>query len=204
MKQDIKEVYFAGGCFWGTQHFFKQITGVLTTTAGYANGHADDIPTYEMVSTETTGYAETVHVTYDAVRIDLPFLLELFFETIDPTSLNRQGCDVGTRYRTGVFVTSDEDMALVEKFIARKQETIEQKIVVEVQRLANFHDAEDYHQDYLDKHPRGYCHIPFKLFKLAKESRMGRKPMSAENAPSTDEHELKLNRPDDRPEVYHE
>ena len=100
----IKSIYFAGGCFWGTEHFFKQIEGVTFTETGYANGSTPD-PTYRQVYTDTTGYAETVHVEYDNDVIDLEFLVRMFFRAIDPTSLNRQGEDVGTRYRTGIYYT---------------------------------------------------------------------------------------------------
>lgn len=100
----IKSIYFAGGCFWGTEHFFKQIEGVTFTETGYANGSTPD-PTYRQVYTDTTGYAETVHVEYDNDVIDLEFLVRVFFKAIDPTSLNRQREDVDTRYRTGIYYT---------------------------------------------------------------------------------------------------
>ena len=103
-----KRIYFAGGCFWGTEHYFKQIRGVISTQAGYANGTVPN-PTYEEVYTDRTGYAETVMVEYNPEVVSLTLLCELFFRSIDPTSLNRQGNDIGTRYRTGVYYTSDED-----------------------------------------------------------------------------------------------
>ncbi len=173
----MKEIYFAGGCFWGTEHFFKQIRGVLETEAGYANGNTEQQPSYEEVCTETTGYAETVHVKYDEKIVSLEFLLTLYFKTIDPTSINRQGYDVGTRYRTGVYYTDEEDLSVIQKVFVRQQGMIELPLAVESKPLQNFFPAEEYHQDYLDKHPRGYCHIPFQLFRYAKEARMDKEDM---------------------------
>ena len=97
-----KEIYFAGGCFWGTEHFFKQIEGVIETEVGFANGHTEN-PTYKEVYTDQTGFAETVYVKYNSDVVSLEFLLNMFFKAIDPTSLNKQGEDEGTRYRTGVL-----------------------------------------------------------------------------------------------------
>ena len=108
----MKEIYFAGGCFWGTEHYLKQIRGVVTTEVGYANGNGEN-PTYEEVYTDTTGFAECVKICYDSDVVELRLLLEMFFRSIDPTSLNRQGNDVGTRYRTGIYYTSTDDIATV-------------------------------------------------------------------------------------------
>ena len=108
----MKEIYLAGGCFWGTEHYFKQVRGVISTTAGYANGNTEN-PTYEQVYTDSTGYAETVHILYNPEVVSLTLLLELFFRSIDPTSLNRQGNDCGTRYRTGIYYTTEEDIATI-------------------------------------------------------------------------------------------
>ena len=104
-----KHIYLAGGCFWGTEHFFKQIDGVVETEVGFANGLIDN-PTYEQVYTDTTGYAETVHVIYNPDKVSLEFLLHMFFIAIDPTSLNNQGHAEGTRYRRGTYYTDSEDM----------------------------------------------------------------------------------------------
>ena len=109
-----KKIYFAGGRFWGTEHYFKQIRGVISTEAGYANGETPN-PTYKEVYTDKTGYAETVSVCYDSDVVELRLLLEMFFRSIDPTSLNRQGNDVGTRYRTGIYYTSTDDIATIEE-----------------------------------------------------------------------------------------
>lgn len=166
-----KEIYFAGGCFWGTQHFFKQIEGVLETETGFANGHTDN-PTYQEVYTDTTGFAETVKVVYDDGLISLEFLLDMFFHAIDPTMLNQQGHDVGTRYRTGVYYTDDAELAVISDFFCQKQKEYELPIVTEIEKLHNFYHADEYHQDYLDKHPDGYCHLPVELFLFAKNAKM--------------------------------
>ena len=163
----MKEIYFAGGCFWGTQHFFKQIRGVESATSGYANGEIVD-PTYEQVYTDTTGYAETVKVVYDEQVIELKQLVELYFRTIDPLSLNQQGEDVGTRYRTGVYYTSEEDLSTIREVYDRVEAECGESLAVELEPLKNFYSAEEYHQDYLDKNPAGYCHLPWALMEFAR------------------------------------
>lgn len=272
-----KTIYFAGGCFWGTEHYFKQVRGVVATQVGYANGRvpesvslqprtgittnraqtadlvasattdqaepvdatdptqhavAMDIttnqaqpavvalgtltdeaqpiapetdlatftdlkqpivagsspatftdeaqpiapetaawaPTYEEVYTDTTGFAETVQLKYDPEQVSLRLLGELFFRSIDPTSLNRQGNDVGTRYRTGVYYTNPEDRELFESLFREVEQTVGASLAVELEPLQNFYPAEEYHQDYLDKHPEGYCHLPWALMQMAKEA----------------------------------
>ena len=165
----MKEIYLAGGCFWGTEHYFKQIRGVISTTTGYANGNIDN-PTYEQVYTDSTGYAETVHIVYNPEIVSLTLLLEMFFRSIDPTSLNRQGEDCGTRYRTGIYYTSEEDIATIKDVYNNVEHIIGEPLMVEVEPLRNFYHAEEYHQDYLDKNPRGYCHIPFELMIMAREA----------------------------------
>ncbi len=164
-----KQIYFAGGCFWGTEHFFKQINGVVATETGFANGDTMN-PTYEEVYSDTTGYAETVHVTYDADIVSLELLLRMFFAAIDPTSLNKQGHDEGTRYRTGIYYTDATDLPLIERIFAEQQSKYAQPLVVEKQPLKNFFPADEYHQDYLDKHPDGYCHLPKALFDFARNA----------------------------------
>ena len=162
-----KHIYLAGGCFWGTEHFFKQIDGVVETEVGFANGQTDN-PTYEQVYTDTTGYAETVHVTYNPDKVSLEFLLHMFFVAIDPTSLNKQGHDEGTRYRTGIYYTDEADVPTIEKVYAEEQSKYAQPLAVEKLPLLNFYPADEYHQDYLDKHPDGYCHLPKALFAFAR------------------------------------
>lgn len=162
-------IYFAGGCFWGTEHFFKQVNGVVATEVGFANGRTDN-PTYDEVSTENTGYAETVKVTYDAEKLDLNLLLDLYFLTIDPTSLNRQGNDIGDQYRTGIYYTSDKQLPLISQRVKQEAAKYTRPIVVEVTPIKKYYKAEEYHQDYLGKNPGGYCHINPALFEVAKEA----------------------------------
>ena len=163
----MKEIYFAGGCFWGTEHFFSGVDGVVSAVCGYAQGRADfeGRPSYEQVYTDTTGFAETVKVCYKPERISLDMLADLYFDIIDPLSLNRQGHDEGTRYRTGVYYSDPADRAALEAAFARAEARVGQPLVVELEPLRNFFDAEERHQKYLDKNPDGYCHLPFKTFR---------------------------------------
>ena len=165
-----KDIYLAGGCFWGTEHYFKQIKGVAITEVGFANGHTEN-PTYKEVYTDQTGYAETVFVRFYPDVVSLDFLLQMFFKAIDPTSLNKQGHDEGTRYRTGVYYTDPVDLPVIEKVFAEEQKNYEQPMAVEKLPLQNFYTAEEYHQDYLDKNPDGYCHLPLELFEFARRAK---------------------------------
>ena len=160
----MKEIYFASGCFWGAQHFFAGVDGVKEAVAGYANGNGVN-PKYEQVYTDTTGFAETVRVTYNESRISLPELTELYFTIIDPLSLNKQGGDIGTRYRTGVYYTEEADRALIAPVFEAEAQRLGAPLVVELEPLRNFYLAEERHQDYLDKNPDGYCHVPLKTFR---------------------------------------
>lgn len=169
LMENLSEIYFAGGCFWGTEHFMKQIDGVKSTEVGYANGYTEN-PTYQEVCTGDTGFAETVKVSYDPEEVDLKLLLELYFKTIDPTSLNRQGGDRGTQYRTGIYYIDDNDLPIIKEVIKEVAPKYNKPIVVEVEPLSNFYNAEGYHQDYLDKNPGGYCHLSPDLFDFAKKA----------------------------------
>lgn len=160
-------VYFAGGCFWGTQHLFKQVPGVVETVAGYANSRVED-PSYEAVCTGKTGAAETVKVLYNPLQVTLSHLLELYFKSVDPTTLDRQGNDIGTQYRTGVYYDNAADIPLINSAIKKLQLSYKAPIVIEVEPIRNFYPAEDYHQDYLDNNPRGYCHVSPALFEEAR------------------------------------
>lgn len=166
MAEDIRDIWFAGGCFWGAEKYFKLLRGVVGTEVGYANGRTEN-PTYKQVYTDTTGYAECVHVTYDADTISLRRLTEMFFRAIDPTSLNRQGEDEGTRYRTGAYYSEERDAAVL-KEVFDEQSLIYGKLAVELEPLKVFVRAEDYHQDYLAKNPDGYCHLRPELFEYAR------------------------------------
>ena len=168
--KNCRDIYLAGGCFWGTEHYFKQIDGVVETSVGFANGHTAN-PTYKEVYTDTTGYAETVHVKYDPDVVSLEFLLQMFFKAIDPTSLNKQGHDEGTRYRTGIYYTHAEDLPVIERVFGEVQKEYQEPLCVEKLPLQNYYSAEEYHQDYLDKNPTGYCHLPESLFEFARQAR---------------------------------
>lgn len=168
-------IVFAGGCFWGTEHYLKQIHGVTSTAVGYANS-AVPSPTYKEVCTGRTGAAEAVEVAYDPREIDLAFLVRLYLNSIDPTSLNRQGNDVGTQYRTGVYYTSPAQKPAILGELRRVESLTDKPVVVEVLPLENFYPAEEYHQDYLDKNPGGYCHLPAALFAEAARQRRYRRP----------------------------
>lgn len=153
-----REIWLAGGCFWGLQAYLDKLSGVVYTNVGYANGHTEH-PSYEQVCHHDTGHAETVYVQYDPERIDLATLLEYFFKVVDPTAENRQGNDIGSQYRSGIFYKDPADKAIIDQAIAREQEKHSVRIVTEVLPLRNYYVAEDYHQQYLDKNPHGYCHI---------------------------------------------
>jgi peptide-methionine (S)-S-oxide reductase len=145
---------FAGGCFWGTQSVFERVKGVVKTTAGYSGGAAKTA-TYDQVTTETTGHAESVEVVYDPSKITYGQLLRIFFSVVhDPTQLNRQGPDVGTSYRSAIFYTDDEQKRIATAYIAQLDaaKAFPKPIVTEVTPLKGFYRAEDYHQDYALHH----------------------------------------------------
>ena len=150
-----EKAVFAGGCFWGTQSVFQRVKGVTHTEAGYAGGSAATA-TYDQVTTETTGHAESVEVTYDSSKITYGQLLRIFFTVgIDPTQLNRQGPDVGTSYRSAIFFTNDEQKKIAAAYIAQLDgaRLYPKKIVTEVTSLKGFYNAESYHQDYATNNP---------------------------------------------------
>jgi peptide methionine sulfoxide reductase msrA/msrB len=156
--KQLKELYLAGGCFWGLEKYLSLIPGVVSTEVGYANGMTQT-PSYEDVCRKNTGHAETVKVIYDPNVISLSFLLAQFYEVIDPTSLNRQGNDVGTQYRTGIYYINPKDEALILESIRLLQEKYNRPIAIEATGLVQYYTAEEYHQKYLDNNPGGYCHI---------------------------------------------
>ena len=150
----MKTIYVAGGCFWGLEKYIGLVNGVVDAEVGYANG-ANASATYG----DGSGYAEAVKVVYDPKVAPLPFLLDLFYDAIEPTSVNRQGNDLGTEYRTGIYYTDPADEAVIDRSLARLQKKYTDPIAVESGPLTNYTRAEDYHQDYLEKNPGGYCHI---------------------------------------------
>ena len=163
----MKEIYLAGGCFWGTQHYLEQFYGVVETVVGYANGNIEN-PTYEEVYTDTTGFVESVKVTYDPDLISLSTLCRLFFRSIDPLIKNRQGNDIGTRYRTGIYWSDSEDKSIIDDIFIEIQSRYSEPLAVEKSPLQSFYSAEDYHQEYLIKNPEGYCHISIQTLNFAK------------------------------------
>lgn len=164
---EMKTIYFAGGCFWGTQHYMSQFPGICETVAGYANGRLPD-PAYQQVYTDQTGHVECVKVVYDHSIISLATLCRLFFRSIDPLLINRQGEDVGTRYRTGIYWDSESDREVVEQVYNEVQSSYDSPFAVEKGPLSCFYPAEEYHQEYLYKNPDGYCHLSLSLMRFAK------------------------------------
>ena len=158
----MNTIYLAGGCFWGVEGYFKRIEGVKGTTCGYANGRTEN-PSYEDVCRHDTGHAETVKVDFDDEVISLEDLLIYYFRIIDPVSVNKQGNDVGTQYRTGIYYTDESQLPVIKAAIEREQRKYNEEIAVEVLPIENFYSAEEYHQDYLDKNSNGYCHINLSL-----------------------------------------
>lgn len=154
----MREIYLAGGCFWGVDEYFSRLDGVVETESGYANGDTEN-PSYEEVCKGTTGYVEAVHIKYDENIIALEEILERFWRIIDPTLLNRQGGDIGNQYRTGIYYVDEEDLEIINKSLEKEKAKYNKPIVTEIEELRSYYPAEEYHQDYLKKNPDGYCHI---------------------------------------------
>lgn len=148
----------AGGCFWGLEAYMQRLEGVCDAVSGYANGHIEN-PTYQEVCTGETGFAETVRVEYDKTKTDYYTLLKYYLKVVDPVSINRQGNDVGSQYRSGIYYTEQEQIPVIERVLEEIRPKYQKPIAVEVKPLRNFYEAEEYHQNYLEKNPRGYCHI---------------------------------------------
>ena len=154
----MKKIVLGGGCFWGMEAYFKRIKGVEKTEVGYANGHTLK-PSYKDVCTNTTGHAEVLVVEYDETVISLETILSKLWKVIDPTLLNRQGGDIGSQYRTGIYYVDEADLPVILASKEEEQKKYEKSIVTEVEPLKYYYPAEEYHQDYLTKNPGGYCHI---------------------------------------------
>ena len=163
----MKTIYLAGGCFWGVEKAFQSLNGVVETTVGYANGDVEN-PSYELVKTDTTNFRETVRVDYDPEKISLNKLLKAYFMCVDPTVRNQQGHDIGSQYQTGVYYVDDEDLAIIEKAFEEEKKKYD-CFFVELKKLENFYDAEEYHQDYLIKNPAGYCHLTLDVYDRLKK-----------------------------------
>ena len=156
-----KIIYLAGGCFWGVQEYYSRLKGVLSTVSGYANGIKEN-PSYKEVKTGETKHAETVEVIYDDEIISLTTLLNHYLRFVDPYSLNKQGEDVGTQYRTGVYYVDESDREIIKKYF---DDNLNVGYKIEIEKLSCFYKAEEYHQDYLKKNPTGYCHVNLNLIK---------------------------------------
>jgi len=154
----MKTIVLAGGCFWGVEEYFSRIEGVLNTKVGYANG-TFGVGTYENICSGKANHAEAVQIEYDETVISLNKLLRKFWNIIDPTVLNRQGNDIGVQYRTGIYYTDKNDLTVIKKSLEMEQKKYQVNIMTEIKKLENFFDGEEYHQNYLKKHPNGYCHI---------------------------------------------
>ncbi|NLA78715.1 MAG: peptide-methionine (S)-S-oxide reductase MsrA [Erysipelothrix sp.] len=154
----MKEIIVAGGCFWGVEEYFRRIIGVVDTAVGYAQGHQQNV-TYQEVCTQRTNHAEVVWIKYDEAQLSLIQVCEFLFRIIDPTSLNKQGNDVGNQYRVGIYPSSQAEVEIVKQFLKEKQKAYQKPLVVEVELVHNFQKAEDYHQLYLENNPHGYCHV---------------------------------------------
>ncbi len=160
-------IYLAGGCFWGTQHLFSLVPGVESTEVGYANGTVTN-PSYKQVCSGKTNAVETVKIVYDPEVVSLQQLLDLYFMSIDPLAVNRQGNDVGTQYRTGIYYNDQTSAVIVDDMLKELNKQLGQKTAIESGYIESFYPAEKYHQDYLDKNPGGYCHINPQLFEVAR------------------------------------
>ena len=163
----MKEIYLAGGCYWGVEKYLSNVKGVLSTEVGFANGDTEN-PTYQQVRYENTGHAETVKVGYDPEIVPLTALLNLFYQIIDPTSVDQQGEDVGHQYRTGVYFSDHADEATIRASLSALENEVKKPLAVECCPLLQYFTAEEYHQKYLDKNPGGYCHVPFKMIAWVK------------------------------------
>jgi len=162
-KDGVEVIYLAGGCFWGTEKLMQSIPGVTAATSGYANGDVGVVPDYGTVS--STGFKETVRVEYKPAEVSLDMILFAYFRSIDPTIENRQGNDIGSQYQAGIYWADEVAKETVLRVAAVEKLRFD-PFAVEIEPLVNFYDAEEYHQDYLDKNPGGYCHISADEFTL--------------------------------------
>lgn len=156
----VKTVYLAGGCFWGLEAYMQKLNGVEDAISGYANGKTENPSYYDL---KTSGHAETVKVVYNPLIISLEDILAHYLRVVNPVSVNKQGNDVGTQYRTGIYYTDEAEKAIIENVLAKEQTKHDKPIAIEVEPLRQFYEAEEYHQDYLEKNPGGYCHIDLSL-----------------------------------------
>jgi len=157
-KNNYEKAAFAAGCFWGVEAAFWQIKGVISTQVGYTGGNMKN-PSYEDVCTDDTGHAEAVEITFDPNKVSYEKLLDVFWQSHDPTQLNRQGPDVGTQYRSTIFYHNQKQKKAAEKSLEIEQKKYKNQIVTEIKPAATFYRAEEYHQQYLEKRGLSTCHI---------------------------------------------
>lgn len=169
----MKEIYLAGGCFWGVEKYLSLVEGVMSTSAGYANGDSENTD-YASVCAGS-GHTEAVRVVYNQSVVSLEKLLDIYYECIDPFSVNRQGNDCGIQYRSGIYYKDPDDAIIVAASLDSLSDKLGGKVALEHGPLVNWCEAEDYHQKYLDRNPRGYCHIPPRLFEYARWANTGGK-----------------------------
>lgn len=156
-----KEIYLAGGCFWGVEAYFKLVKGVILTEVGYANGNKEN-PTYQELKRHLVTHAETLKLEYDSNVLPLEKIIEHFLRFVDPYSIDKQGEDIGHQYRSGIYYIDDSDRVVIKKYLDLN---LNNGYKIEVLPLENYYPAEDYHQDYLYKNPDGYCHVNLNLVK---------------------------------------
>ncbi len=158
----MKKIILAGGCFWGVEEYFKQLKGVVATKVGYIDGNKSN-PTYDEVCSHVATHAEAVEIFYTGITLEE--MLDQYFRIIDPTAVDRQGADEGIQYRTGIYFSKISDLETIIKYIKNVQKKYDKPIAVEVKPESMFYLAEEFHQDYLEKNPGGYCHIDMSLAK---------------------------------------
>jgi peptide-methionine (S)-S-oxide reductase len=157
MSDQVETVTLAGGCFWCVEAVFEQVRGVIDVQSGYSNGHVVD-PSYEQVCSGDTGHAEVVRVRFDPAQLPLADVLAIFFATHDPTTLDRQGADVGSQYRSAIYWHDESQRPVIERVLAEANEALGGRVVTETAPVANYSAAEPYHQHYFAQHPnQGYC-----------------------------------------------
>ena len=160
----MKKIVLAGGCFWGVEEYYRRLIGTNGTKVGYAQGTTES-PDYKNVCSGRTMHAEVVEITYEESMLSLAKILEHLFRIMDPTSLNKQGNDIGTQYRVGVYPETEEDFKIAQAYVSTRQKDYAQPIVFELEYLKKFWEAEAYHQEYLVNNPQGYCHIDMRKIK---------------------------------------
>lgn len=160
----MNKIVIAGGCFWGVEEYYRRLKGVHGSRVGYTQG-IKETPTYQEVCSGETNHAEVAEIEYDENVISLEKILEHLFRIVDPTSLNKQGGDIGTQYRVGVYPRTEDEIQRVLNYYDLRQKDYSKPLVMECELLRDFYDAEEYHQKYLIKNPSGYCHVNMRLIK---------------------------------------